>query len=869
MPFGQKRGGGRRKMVFSSYSVTKARPRSPPETCPPRRLDFLRVVLLTSVGVLVLGTAYSLSEDAALRVPLFWIGVLLVYAPGMTRLSFRSEMSETERLATLVMVTLTVYLIKVLHSPVMFTFSDEFSHWHNAIELVSTGRLFAPNPGLPVTPFYPALPLVTSSLVTTAQSSYFIAGLIVVGMARVILALSLYFIYEQVTDSPSIASGAVLIYFCNPSCVYFQAQYAYESLALPLVAFALYCLIKRQESPVALSWHLLLGLGIATVIVAHHLSTYGLILIMALWTLASWIANRSIPQFRRGALLTLATVGGTLIWQMFVAQGTLAYLDDATAGGLREARLLMSGQFEARPLFVTTVGTVAPLPERLLSFAAVGFTLLFLPFGWYAIWKRYRTQAFALTAFALSALYMLMIPMRFTIRGWEISNRSTALLFMGLALVIALGARQLMSIKRFRRAAALPVIVMFLGGMTSGWPYWARLPGPYMTIADTRSIEREGLETARWASRVLGEGQHIFTDRTNRQLMNSIGRQRIITHIYDDADGDFMFLETMEPDAIIEFMSTGIDFILVDQRLGGNLSLTGIYFEGGEPFSFNRVNPITPEALSKYNSVPEVNRLYDSGSLILYDIHRLSGRLLLPFASDTGKIPVDVTQPGTPLSGFLIPLLLLTVGASVSAFFFANYTLRPGRFLLVALAGYIIITVLFGLVTSALGLKVSSYTWIALAGILFVLGGINPRRELAALRLPSRLTYGAWARIAGATGGAITLVLLAFALVTARPQTANGAFTQLWLLPDFETSRTFQIGARNFESADKTYSLQVLVDGAVLLDIPHLDLRDEQEWETLVVPLNGDFTRIEARLRRLDSPDKIYRLVYWSAEGQS
>jgi hypothetical protein len=57
----------------------------------------------------------------------------------------------------------------------------------------------------------------------------------------------------------------------------------------------------------------------------------------------------------------------------------------------------------------------------------------------------------------------------------------------------------------------------------------------------------------------------------------------------------------------------------VDLRLTTALPLVGYYYEQGEPGSFHRTTPMNVHDLTKFDTIPHINRLFDSGNIVIYD----------------------------------------------------------------------------------------------------------------------------------------------------------------------------------------------------------------------------------------------------------
>ncbi len=184
--------------------------------------------LVIAGGLLLIAEGDTLARQAS---PwgsiLFWIGLLTVYIPVTARL-LMPQIARREQVGLLVLLGLALYAVKLMHSPLDFTFADEFAHWRTVNDILQSGHLFQKNPLLPVAHLYPGLANVTDALVRVGRFSIFEAGVLVLAAARIVLILALYLFYEEASRSARIAGLAVLLYMANPNFVFFDAQFAYE-----------------------------------------------------------------------------------------------------------------------------------------------------------------------------------------------------------------------------------------------------------------------------------------------------------------------------------------------------------------------------------------------------------------------------------------------------------------------------------------------------------------------------------------------------------------------------------------------------------------------------------------------------------------
>ena len=209
------------------------------------------VALSAAFGVLAVaaGTAgrhgYADSSHADYT---YWVGQVLIFVPTSIRLLTRRGSTEAGTVATIVILTVAQYLCKVCYSPLSFTYSDELSHWRTAENILLTGKLFTPNYILPISPPYPGLEEAATAIVQITGLPLFVAGLIVAGIAHLLLAVTLYLFFRNVGRSQRLAGIAILVYTTNLGMAYFNSLFAYQTLALAFLGVVLIAAWRLTEA---------------------------------------------------------------------------------------------------------------------------------------------------------------------------------------------------------------------------------------------------------------------------------------------------------------------------------------------------------------------------------------------------------------------------------------------------------------------------------------------------------------------------------------------------------------------------------------------------------------------------------------------
>ncbi len=510
--------------------------------------------LVGALGLVLVALAMAGAHASASWAELaYWGGLCVLFAPISARL-FARRASRRERIGLLVALELGLYLIKLLHSPWFFTSVDELMHWRTAEDILTSGHLFHENPPLPVSPLYPGLENVTTALVRLSGLSIFGAGSLVIGVARVLMVLALYLVYEQASQSAYVAGIASLVYMVNPSSP--NAQFAYESLAIPLTALVLFVTARRSQVSGLLRAGLssIAVLGVAAVVITHHVTSFALVAVLVAWTLAARYAGRGAEERAGPGGLALFAALATAAWVVYVAMFTVGYLEGTLGQAVVELLGLIAGEATGRPLFRDFAGQPAPLWEQWTGYASVGVVLLGLPFGLLAAWRRHRADALALTLMALAFAYPATQGFRLARNGVETAVRAQGWVFLGVAFVLAIAADEAAVRRVFGGARTLvftaSVMIILMGGIIVTMARWERLPGPFLVEARARSIETQGIVAADWARTHLAPGGLVEADWTNALLMASYGGRDTVSDPAEKASlPDLFFSPTLDDGA--------------------------------------------------------------------------------------------------------------------------------------------------------------------------------------------------------------------------------------------------------------------------------------------------------------------------------
>jgi hypothetical protein len=578
------------------------------------------LALCAGIGLLLCTWANALSREGGNPTQLiYWAGVMLIVLPTGYRISMR-DVSLGERFALVALFALSLYAIKVIRDPFIFTFPDEPIHAYNADQAMVHHGLFNENPILPVTSGYPGLASATSALMALTGMSSFGAGVFLIGCARLLLMLALFILFARVSGSNRIAGLGVVLYAGASNFLYWGVQYSYESLSLPLLIAVLAAFAEREGAGPkdARAWVVPILLGTAAVVVTHHLTSYALVVILTALAIVYRLWRVPRPNPWPFAVFAAVAAGG---WLAIAASSTVGYLGPVLSEAFTSTLHTVSGEAAPRSLFESSSSAVVletPWLARLITLAAVVLSGLAFLAGFRQVWARRREQPFTALFCAGGALFFASLALRLAPKAWETGNRASEFLFIGLAFVAAYGGLRLVRpgrrLRERRVAFVTSIGVIVIGGAIAGWPWDAQLAQPTRITAEGADIESEPVALARWIGDYL-PGQKFAAADADARMILAPGGARAKT-------GDALAIKTILPETSLSdwelplLRDHHVGYIVADRRKVATDAVRGPFFDVPESEE-GRLLPI--EAVHKFAEVP-LGRTYDSGNIVVYKL---------------------------------------------------------------------------------------------------------------------------------------------------------------------------------------------------------------------------------------------------------
>lgn len=584
--------------------------------------------LLMSAGLLPMSFAVAETREAGGSTQaqtLYVFGLLVIFVPAAIGVLMPRTRPSTRVLLALAMALL-LQLSRLVLYPTRFMFHDELIHANVLRLLGDTGRLFSENSLLPVTTYYPGLEVATNAVQSVTGVSAHTSAVVILLAARLVLALGILLLVARVTGSTRVGAAAVVIYACNPQMLFFNSQFSYQTLALPLAVLTVYLVASRRQGA---RTSLLPGL-LATVAVTftHHVTAALLIATFVAWWAIEVVrrrgrANASVSL----ALMSLTALGAFVVTLLNPGNSLLTYLGSIGESSVQAVTQVLSGE-QQRKVFQNSAGVVTAPWEKVAIIASILLTLAVLvP----AVWRSrliLRARVSLVTLLVLLALLYPLIPGgHLTVSTAEVGDRSAGFVFIGVAFVVAWWIWQRRGSWWRTSLFAAGAAVVFIGSVVLGaGSVSSQLPGPFRVSDDARSIDPDNLAAANWMAQNLTPGNVVYADRIGGLLAAADGNQFTVTHIGLGIDASRLLLDPeFTPKDVDLIRSANIHYLVADRRDAFGLPNQGVYIESGEFGGDNRTSPPPVSALRKFSSVPGVDAIYDNGSVVIYDLSGIKG----------------------------------------------------------------------------------------------------------------------------------------------------------------------------------------------------------------------------------------------------
>ncbi len=159
------------------------------------------------------------------------------------------------------------------------------------------------------------------------------------------------------------------------------------------------------------------------------------------------------------------------------------------------------------------------------------------------------------------------------------------------------------------------LVLLLVAARLGGWPpVWEQLPGRYQVSGYESGVDPLGVAAASWTREELGTGNRVAADTNGYTVVSTYGGQDPVGEaaaLYDDAQWGLSDELALQQYAIA--------YLWVDSRITTQVPAAGSRFPV-DPHGGQRTRPLPAERLSKLDKLTGMDRLYDNGTIRIYDV---------------------------------------------------------------------------------------------------------------------------------------------------------------------------------------------------------------------------------------------------------
>jgi hypothetical protein len=670
-------------MTVDTLLLPSREPSFHPEASP-RGSSLPFTTILVSLSIVLSGFGYLLGRDGhpGLCSLLFYLGVAATFVGAAPPL-LSAATARSQRMVAALLLSMGLWVQFELLQPFMPIHYDELLHGSTLWSIVGQRHLGGLNPLLPVSPYYPGLELFTAALHWLTGTPLWLDELATTFASKCIFVVCLFLVSERLWKSARAAGITALVYAASPQFLFFNSQYAYQTLAIALALLFVHLVLSGldAEGRARRDRFIAAGLTLLALQVTHHLTSWIVSAgILCWWGLLFRRGERRATVVGRFGLLAAAM---SLGWSAVVGFSRIGgYIVPIFSAAATQFSSMLDGKGGSRKLFTSTTGTVSPAWERgLLLLSAVAWTVVICS----SIWVLYRrrqpgslrgSRREHLWLMCGAFLYPVSLLGSLTSSSADVAARSSTFSFMAVGLlapvVVLHPPERLWALfHRPPRFVAQGAIVLFatalgVAGVVQGYgPDIQHIPGPYVTESTTgtqRSLDVTSVTAAEWAADNLPVGARITADLDNSLLMSELGHLRPVTSVSGLASVYPLYISPTNNPEVLDFLRQNkVSYVLVDTRLANENPDTMFDYAPGETANAR----LTLPELDKFAVLPHATQVFSDGPISIYDVTAISAARVHPLK------PADSTDERWPVTvvAALLGLLLLWIRPRFSAAF--------------------------------------------------------------------------------------------------------------------------------------------------------------------------------------------------------
>jgi hypothetical protein len=547
----------------------------------------------------------------------FWAGYFCAVLPTLS-LALRRETLESDRTALMIGLAVFSLIPKLVRTGFTPTFFDEFNHLRLAQDIVRTGRPIGHIGLLQVGGTFPGLEYATTAMYRVSSGSLIVVGEILVMIAHMAGLFGVFALARELTKSSRAGVVASAVFLVNPSWLFFDAQYSYETLSIPIAIWILFFSLRamsldRESNRLFNRETFIAIILIGGLVIIHHATTAFVAGMLGIISLVATLQLRH-RQVRISVawLLTAVSVVVAASRFYFVRALLETYLGPAVNLSAAFHRLLsFVGLSQSPPIRAAFAGADLTSFEVVCAFAMPIIMFIAFVAGVWGVAPRWRSLHPAVWAFGiLGATFLLSLPLDTIAKYAESIHRLWGFSFIGLAVFLAyayslhetgqlnlrirkwnIWPRPHLARRIMVSVSVVAFIVVGIGGVALGTVNY-RFGGPVIAAQDARFEGTQTALIANWFAKNTTSHDSVFADR---YVSRTIVVRSTINYPPPAYSWGLSFDPVVTNGLIRQIYRHHITYIVVDRRMSsGRTPPQGFWYARTEPKRYHLLSFTTP-----------------------------------------------------------------------------------------------------------------------------------------------------------------------------------------------------------------------------------------------------------------------------------
>jgi hypothetical protein len=644
----------------------------------PKILVLVLSALAASGCLLSVSNYVSATRGGELPYYLFWLAFGLAVLP-IGWIGLRKATGPSARTSLILVLSFWSVIPKWVRTGIRPLYADEYQSFRLLENIATTGHPVVSANIIAIGGSFPGMEYLTYFVHLVTSLGLFSSAFAVAAIAHIAELMGAYALCSAVSGSRRAGVAGGLIFFLNPSFLFFDAQYAYETLSLALVLWGFlfaYLAVtggwQGQDKGLVRLTRVQCGvmsiLFTTAILLTHHVSSGLNALVLLIYAIFVSVLRRfRSPGSAESALIAWILAGFAFVtttlryWEIHALLAH--YLQPVLSFGSQISQIfhffgIGGGSTNRSPFGASS----APWFEVISAYLMVPILLVGFLGALLVLMRKWRdVSAIVYTSALLALMFFVSVPLTTSRNLVETAHRSWAYSFIGLAILIAAAVepffasgfqfrKRSLQVGSSRRSVVvtcvtviLCVAVVSLGSVTSGTSTEYRFPTKEIAGDDPNAINTQTSLVDEYFAIHGDHGQGILADRMTSHQISVLPDTYMVLNLYVIP---LTFYKKLSWFDFIQFRRKDVQYVEMNSEMDKVVPDLGFWYIRTEPHAYT--DQLVPAYnIYRYHCFNWMNAVYVTKDLTIYKVsQKILQRDLRHF--QTGLIPACMAGAPKP-----------------------------------------------------------------------------------------------------------------------------------------------------------------------------------------------------------------------------